>query len=141
MRRGHRARSLGNNFAPGAKARIDHASRAQTIQRRSIFRQTFRLPPDGHIPVQTQPAQILINRGFKLRAVARGVKIINAQKKLTTCLARQIMRHNRRNSMPNMQQACRAGRKPGVYGVLKGGRIRQMILSMQGRRSGRQIRS
>src|SRR5207248_11403017 len=81
MRRAAGARDFGLNFAPRAKARIEHAHRRQVIESGAVVVEMFRLPADRAIPVEPEPCQILKDRRGELLLATGAIDILDAQEK------------------------------------------------------------
>ena len=69
------------NMAASAKAGIKQILGAQSVQCRTVIVHMLGLKPDGLLPGQPQPFQILENGIRKVRTTAQGIDIFDAQGK------------------------------------------------------------
>src|SRR5580698_8339817 len=108
MRRSGRLCDLADDVGAGAKAGIQQTSRDQLIQYGSVFRKMLRLHSHFVIPIETEPRQVLPDRGGELGAAACRVDILQAQQKLPAALSRTSPRDQRGECVAEMQIPGRA---------------------------------
>jgi hypothetical protein len=73
----------GEDLGAGAEAAIEHAQGLEAPERGGVVRPMSRLAPDGAVPVEAEPGQVLFDGGDEGRAAADLVDILDAQNEAT----------------------------------------------------------
>ena len=73
-----------------------------------------RLPPHRPLPVEAEPAEVVLDRRDELLAAASGVDVLDAQDEAAAGGARGVMRQQCRVGMAEMEWAVGTGSEAGA---------------------------
>src|SRR5580658_725877 len=103
------SRDFLSDLAPGAEAWIDEAAPLEFVECSSVGIAARGLAQHRFAPAQTEPAQVIVDRGYELLAGSSQIQVLNAQQKFTR--GGSGMRGNCGERMSQMQEARGAGRE------------------------------
>ena len=70
-----------------------------------------RLAAHRFFPINSEPMQVVEDRGLELRLAAGAIDVLDAEQETAACLARDAMTEQCRVGMAEMEKACRARRE------------------------------
>src|SRR3984885_1492637 len=107
---------LALDVGAGAEAWIQQIARGEFVQYRAIFCQMLRLHAHIAVPVETEPRQVLLDRGGEFRTAAARVDVLQTQQESPACIARAMPGEQRTECVAEVKVACRAGCEAGHDG-------------------------
>jgi hypothetical protein len=113
-----------------AEAGVDHLQALQLLERAAVDVEMIGLAPDGAVPLDADPAQVLEDALLELRPAALPVDVLDPEQEPAARHPRRLVGEQRGIGVAQVQVAGRAGREPRDVRRLAFARCREVVTAL-----------